>query len=461
MNKIYSLLAQNLILPLYDLVKDTSRFKYYHILKKTQWLPKKEIEKFQIKKLRALLRHAYKTVPYYHRIFKSIGFSPDSITSIKDLERLPILTKANIRKHFDELISINYPRKKLVLSQSGGTGDQIWFYITKEQMSWEIAAEFRAYEWANYHFGDKCLVFWGSPLDLTKTAKLIKRLTSSLENVTVLNTYVLSDEVLDKYTLFMRRFKPEVIRGYASSIYMIARYILEKGVKCAQPKSIITTAETLPRFRRKIIEEAFNCPVFDYYGSREIGSIAAECEVHEGYHISAENVILECVRNDEQVSTGERGEIIVTSLRNHGMPFIRYAIGDVGKLSDDTCSCGRGLPLLDSIEGRVSEFMSIFDKKLGKIIPVSTAGPGLFGGVLMYLPIERYRIIQESLNKVTIIAVRGKNYTQEHTDLLIKHVRKFLGDNITMEVKFVDYLPPLPSGKRSVFISKINPFRTA
>jgi phenylacetate-CoA ligase len=295
---------------------------------------------------------------------------------------------------------------------------------------------------------------------MPKSAKLIRRLTSALENVSFLNTYVLSAEVLDKYITFMRKFNPEVIRGYASSVYLIAKYMSEKGIKCAHPKAVITTAETLLDFQRKTIEEAFNCQVFDYYGSREIGSIAAECEVHNGYHISAENLVLECVKDGEQVSAGENGEILLTSLRNYGMPFIRYAIGDVGKLSEDPCACGRGLPLLASIEGRISQFMSVLDKRLGKIIPVSTAGPGLFGGALMYLPIERYRIIQESLDKIIIIAVKGRNYSQRHTDLLIEHIHKFLGNNITLEIKFVNHLPPLPSGKRSVFISKINPFRS-
>jgi phenylacetate-CoA ligase len=460
MSKIHSFLVRNLALPIYDIARGTSRFKFNRILEKTQWLPRHEIERLQIKNLRGLLKHAYKTVPLYHRIFKEKGFSSDDIKDLKDLERLPILTKADIRKHHNDLISQNYPRSLLVPRESGGTGDQIWFYVTKEQISWEVAAEFRAYKWANYHLGDRCLVFWGSPIDIPKSAKLIGQLTNALENVSYLNTYVLSDEVLDKYITFMKKFNPEVIRGYASSVYLLAKYVLEKGVKCAHPKAVITTAETLLDFQRKTIEDAFSCQVFDYYGSREIGSIAAECEVHDGYHISSENLVLECVKDGEQVSAGENGEILLTSLRNYGMPFIRYSIGDVGKLSDGECSCGRGLPLLASIEGRVSQFMSVFDKGLGKIIPVSTAGPGLFGGALMYLPIERYRIIQESLNKIIIIAVKGRNYSQRHTDLLIEHIHKFLGNNITLEIKFVNHLPPLPSGKRSVFISKINPFRS-
>jgi len=130
----------------------------------------------------------------------------------------------------------------------------------------------------------------------------------------------------------------------------------------------------------------------------------------------------------------------------------------VGKSSYDVCSCGRGLPLMSSIEGRVSQFMAVYDKRLGRIIPVSTVAPGPFSMALMQVPLESYRIVQESLDRVVIKAVKGKGYLQRHTDFIVAYVRKVFGDNIAVEVEFVDYLPPLPSGKRLVFISKINQF---
>jgi phenylacetate-CoA ligase len=459
MGRLYSSIAQNFVLPIYDVVRGTSRFKFSRFLEKSQWLSRKEIERLQNKNLRALLKHAYETVPYYHKIFKERGLLPSDIKGVDDLVKLPLLTKADIRNNFEDLVSRSFPKNKLIPYQSGGTGDQIKFYITKEQFSWETAAEFRAYGWAGYRFGDRCLVFWGSPIDLARHASIIKRFASKLERTVVLNTYVLSDEVLGRYARLMERFNPEIVRGYASSVYMMARYMLKESINRVRPRAVITSAEILLDYMRKTIEEAFGCPVFDYYGSREIGAIASECEMHSGYHISAENVVLEFVRDGEHVAAGEDGVILVTSLRNYGMPFIRYAIGDVGKPSDDVCSCGRGLPLMKTIEGRVSQFMAVYDKQLGHVIPVSTAGPGLIGGILMYVPIESFRIIQESLDRIVIKAVKGKGYSQRHTHLIVSHVRKFLGDNIRVEVEFVDYLPPLPSGKRSVFISKVTPFK--
>ena len=140
------------------------------------------------------------------------------------------------------------------------------------------------------------------------------------------------------------------------------------------------------------------------------------------------------------------------------MPFIRYDSADVGRPSDEVCSCGRGLPLMSSLEGRVTSFMAVDDKKLGKIIPVLPAGPGVIGVALMHVPLENYRIVQESLERVVIKAVKGTGYSQKHTDFIIEYTQKFLGDNISIDVEFVDSIPPLPSGKRAYFISKINPF---
>ena len=407
------------------------------------------------KNLRAILKHAYDTVPYYRRIFKERGLSPDDIKNVRDLTKLPVLTKADVRKNYWDLVSTAYPRSKLVPYVSGGTGDQIRFFITREQQSWEWAAEFRAYGWAEYNFGDKCVVFWGSPIDLAKYKGIIKRFTSFLERVIVLNTYVLSDEVLEKYAFLLKKLRPKIIRGYAGSVYLMAKYMLKNGINDIQPKAVITSAESLLDFQRKTIEDAFSCRVFDYYGSREIGAIAAECEEHCGYHVSAENVVLECVRDGEHVAADEAGEILVTSLRNYGMPFIRYSIGDVGKLSDEVCVCRRGLPLMGSVEGRVSQFMAVFDKRLGRVVPVSTAAPGPFSLVLMKVPLDSYRIVQESLDRVVITAVKGKGFSDRHMEFLVEHLRRILGDGLRVEFEFVDYIPPLPSGKRSVFTSKI------
>jgi phenylacetate-CoA ligase len=410
-----------------------------------------------MRNLHTLLKYAYENVPFYREAFKQRNLTPSDIKSIDDLTKLPVLTKEDIQRSSGDLISRGFPKSRLISYKSGGTGDQIRFYITKEQVSWEVAAEFRAYGWAGYKLGDRCSIFWGSPIDLARQTSMIKRFTSGLERILILNTYVISNEVLARCASLLKKFNPEIIRGYASSVYMMAKYMLEMKLDYVRPRAVITSAETLFDSMRKTIEEAFGCPVFDYYGSREVGALAAECKEHTGYHISAENVVLEFVREGEHVTAGEKGLILVTSLRNFGMPFIRYNIGDVGIPSDEQCNCGRGLPLMSSIEGRVSEFMAVYDKRLGQVVPLGPLYPIILYA-LMSIPLKTVRVIQESLDKVVIKAVKDEGYSNRHTDLLVSNMHKFLGHDIIVEVDFVDSLPPLPSGKRSAFISKINPF---
>ena len=455
MSRTYPLFVENFVLPVYDIVRRTSRFRFGRVLQKSQWLPRAQIERLQNGNLRVLLRHAYETVPYYKRIFRERGLTPGDIKSVDDLVKLPILTKADVRKNFGDLVSQSFPRSRLIPYHSGGTGDPVYFYITKESFSWEVAAEFRAYGWTGYRLGDPCFVVWGSPADLSKYKSVISRFTKALENILTVDAFLMSDEVLSRYASLLKKFNPRIVRGYAHSVYMLARYLLEKNIDCVRPRAVITTAETLLDSKRKGIEEAFGCPVFDLYGSREVGAIAAECEEHCGYHISAENVVLEFVREGEKVAAGEDGVILVTSLRNFGMPLIRYQIEDVGKPSGDVCNCGRGLPLLFSIEGRTIEFLRVYDKSSGRIVPVS---PGVFELSLGHLPLKQYRILQESLKKIVVKAVKGKGYSQEHTDFLTRYVRNYFGNDVIIEIEFVDYLPPLPSGKRPLAISKINPF---
>ena len=153
MGRVYSLFIENLALPVNDIVRRTSIFKFGHVLQKTQWFSRQEIERLQTRNLRVLLRHAYETVPYYRKAFRERKLSPSDIRSADDLTKLPILTKAYVRKKFRDLVSRGFPRSSLILSRSGGTGDQIEFYTTKEDLSWVVAAEYRAYGWGGYRRG--------------------------------------------------------------------------------------------------------------------------------------------------------------------------------------------------------------------------------------------------------------------------------------------------------------------
>lgn len=402
-------------------------------LMKSQWLKPNDLHQLSVKKLQSLIRYSYENVPYYRKIFRELKIHPDHIKSIEDLQKLPILTKKVIRENFKDLIATNFPRKNLVPWHTGGsTGQPLKFFHDRTSLIWVNAAVLRSFHWAGYRRFDKLVNVWGFPEKSLSIKPWQRNLTIS--------TLGADNKRLKGYLELIKRFNPKGIRGYASSIYLLARSANDNEIKL---RFVISTSEMLFDHYRKLIENRFGCNVYDNYSSREL-MIASECEEHRGYHIAAENVVLEFVRDGEYVSAGELGEILITDLRRYGMPFIRYAIGDVGKPSSESCPCGRGLPLIKSIEGRVTDIICTPD---GKFIS-SPALTLLFND----LNIEQYRIEQRSANKLVIKIVRGPRYSETETRILSERIKKYVGD-MKLEVEVVKEIALTGSGKFRVVFS--------
>jgi phenylacetate-CoA ligase len=208
----------------------------------------------------------------------------------------------------------------------------------------------------------------------------------------------MSEENMLKYHKDMEKFQPDVIISYASSIYLLAKFLEKKGIKPNYPKiSISTSAETLYPHMRETIERVFNVKVFDKYGSREVSAIAYECEVHSGLHIIMDNVIVECIDPITGEEVWDRpGEILITDLNNYGMPFIRYKIGDMGILSKEKCKCGRNTLLLKRVIGRTTDN---FILKNGRIVH-GEYFTHLFYGLE---GIKEFQFVQEKIDRFTTI----------------------------------------------------------
>jgi len=257
-----------------------------------------------------------------------------------------------------------------------------------------------------------------------------------------ISTLGADNKKLRGYLELLKRFNPKGIRGYASSIYLLARSVDENEIKLC---FVISTSEMLFDHYRKLIENRFDCDVYDNYSSREL-MIASECEQHTGYHVAAENVLTEFVRDGEPVSSGELGEVLITDLTRYGMPLIRYAIGDMAKPSDETCPCGRGLPLIKSIEGRVTD---IIRTPSGLFI----SSPAL---TLIFndLNIEQYRIEQKSADELVVKIVKNSRYSANDTQILYERLKRYV-KGMKLEIEFVKEITPSESGKfRVVFTDK-------
>ncbi len=452
---MYELVVKHVFGPALDAARGTKAMERLGELERTQWWPRHEILALQDERLRRLLRYAYDNVPYYHGIFEQRVLKPDDIECSQDLVKLPILPRRLVRDNFTDLIARDFLRRKLrAYSTGGSTGEPLRFYRAKDDIhGWDSAAGLRALSWAGYELGRKCALLCEKPL-FESTLERFARISKEIfEGITRFDVREMSEDKLPLFAQKLEGFQGGFIRGYPTAIYLLARFIEREGKRKIRPKAIMTSGEKLYDFQRDLYSKVFECEAFSFYRSNEVNAIACECSEHSGHHISAENVIVEIVDDeDKPVPEGKEGRILVTNLHSYAMPFIRYEIGDMGVSSDRTCSCGRGLPLLAAINGRITD---IIYTRSGKCIP----GVALPLNFFASLGIEQFQVVQDDYDKVTVRIVLGRERPRDHVDRLTREIvfqyRSALGDGMDIEVEQVDQIVPTQSGKRRVVISNV------
>jgi phenylacetate-CoA ligase len=448
---LYTTLEKYLIYPLLPIYRGIDTLRHFKEVEKTQWLSVDEINRIQWAKLGNLLEYAFTNVPFYHRLFETLNMTPRDIATPDNFRKLPLLGKEDIRNNISYIVSSKYTIRDLIPNSTGGsTGVNLNFFNDRKHVGDVSAIDLRSKRWAGLEIGDKNAFLWGSPFDISFQDNLKNKIYNKLFRTLFLSSYNLSEENMVVYAKKLLRYKPKVIVGYPSPLYHFARFLEENEIRDINPKSIISSAEVLYDYQKELIESVFQCKVFNRYGCREFSTIAQECSEHSGMHINAEHVYVECLRGDgEPAALGERGELVITDLDNYGMPFIRYRIGDIGVLSDRKCNCGRGLPILEKIEGRA------FD------IVVGTNGRavgGTFWTLLFRTAMEgilQFQVVQESMSEIDIKIVPDETFEEGQVNVLIKKIRAYLGEDMNIHFQMVDKIPLTKSGKSRFVISKV------
>ncbi len=282
--------------------------------------------------LRRVVAHAYETVPFYRRRFDEAGVSPADIRGHADLVKLPLLTRDDMRAHFDELRSTGPPGRAMREGHTSGTTGTPLTVGYDHDTVWMTYAVFdRHYRWAGCRFGrggDRMAVARGNVIvPLTQTAPPFWRV-NSVQNQLLLSSFHLSRTNLPAYIEALRAYQPAVVDGYPSTLYVLAKYLQTVG-ETLPVRAAITSSETLYDFQRALIEERFACRVFDYYALAERVVFSGECEAHEGRHVAMEYGIAEVVDDDGRpCPPGVEGRLVGTSLHNLAMPLIRYVTND-------------------------------------------------------------------------------------------------------------------------------------
>jgi phenylacetate-CoA ligase len=450
---VHASLVRGIIGPLWASWEGSPYLRHYRRLRRTQYEPAEVIEARQWEAVQAILRHAYVTVPFYRERFDQAGIAPEDITAPEDLLRVPVLTKADIRRHAATMLSWEYRREDLHRKEtSGSTGVPLVIYVDDESHQWKRACTLRADEWSGWRFGERVARLWGDPPYLRRGWR--GRLRNwLLERATWMDTLKLDESALAAFARRLRRRPPALLFGHAHSVYLFAEYLRGTSEAAIRPRGIITTAMVLHAWQRRRIEEVFGCRVTNRYGCEEVSLIACECEEHSGLHVNADSLYVELLRDGIPARPGEPGSVVITDLTNRAMPLIRYQVGDVAVPAGRRCQCGRGLPLLEQVEGREADYVTL---PSGELI----SGISLTDHFACQIPgVVQLQIIQEAVDYLRFRLVRGPDFGPHSLERMRALVVERFGPGVGYECQFVERIPQEPSGKYRFCISKVpNPF---
>lgn len=446
---VYQKLVANVLFPLHEKLKGHDTVAVHRALNKSQWLPQDEVLALQLENLQRFLSRIGRTVPYYSKLFNELGFQPERVTSIADLQRLPLLDKATIRAHTDDFKAPGAAGLKR-FNTGGSSGEPLIFYLGNERVSHDVAAKRRATRWWGVDIGDPEIVVWGSPIELGAQDR-VRLARDALFRTELLSAFEMSQENLQRFVERIVARRPAMLFGYPSSLALIGQFALERGILLngLGIKVAFVTSERLYDHQREVIERVFGCPVANGYGGRDAGFIAHACP--EGsLHITAEDMVVEIVDAEGHVlPAGESGEIVITHLYTSEFPFVRYRTGDVGVLAQTSCSCGRGLPVLASVEGRTTDFVTAAD------------GAIVHGLALIYIlrdmpGVANFRIVQESLERTRVEVVPLDTLTQAMRVEIESGLRARLGESVGIEIEECEQIPREKSGKFRYVVSRVS-----
>jgi phenylacetate-CoA ligase len=437
---MFSRILESALIPAYYRSKGRLYPKYRSMLEQSQWWSPDQIQQFQWRELQRLLKHTVETVPYYKKKYEAAGIDIRDIRTMEDFAKLPPLTRDEVNSHREALCS-EVPTSKLVAHATGGSsGTPTRFFITVDSYDWRCAASARAYSWGGHRIGERTLYLWGAPLGKVSRFECAKMgAYRFLRREFVVPTFAQTDELWRQTLKDCMHFRPRFIVGYVSSVEEFAHFLLRERSTVHGIKAVIAAAEPVYARTRQLVAQAFAAPLFNSYGSREFMSIASECDRQEGLHIHSENLLVET----EFPSSGAPSEFLVTDLHNYGMPFIRYRIGDIGVFNDSLCPCGRGLPLIRSVEGRV---LQVLRTRAGRVVPGE-----FFPHVLKDVPeIREFQVQQVSLDEIVISVVLKRPLLDSTQTILRRETSKVFGNDVLVSIKPVEAIPHQPSGKRIV-----------
>jgi phenylacetate-CoA ligase len=448
MSTLIEPIIRHAIFPLWAMRDHPGLRGYFRQYERTQYWSEERIRELQLQRLRRALRHAFNRCPYYAARFGKAGFRPEDIRHLDDLQRLPILTKDDIRNNQEGLLARGVNRASYLDNYTGGsTGSPISFKVSKRRWASRKATTLRHDLWCGWKVGNWMGVLWGHPSEQAGAALWEVLRNHLLYREVTLNTFDVQRVSFSRFVQQLHKKRVRFLLAYSRSLLAFAQYVASQRVALPALEAAITTAECLSPEERAFIEQTLGCRTFDRYGCREFSVIASECESREGMHLAAETLLVEFMAGDHPAEPGEVGEVLVTDLVEEAMPFIRYKIGDIGTPMGGRCGCGRGLPRMQMLAGRVTDFIHTSDDRWLSGIAINTY-------LISQIPaVRQAQICQDSCGHLLFKLVPNGPRSGAPERFLKGRVPKMFGACMTHSIQWVESIPPEPSGKVRVTIS--------
>lgn len=414
---------------------------------RSQWLAPARLRELQLQQLEGLLRHAFDTVPYYRERWGGL-YDPGLPLTPERFDRLPLLTRKELQANFAALRSASIPGAHGPVAESrtsGSTGQPVRVLKTAlVQLLWQCIV-MREHEWFRRDLGGKLAAIrhgaadgeadgWGPATD-----------TVALAGRSV--TLPIRTDVVSQLA-WLERQQPHYLLTYPSNVAALARVSIERGTRLPKLREVRTFGELLPVETRDLCRQAWGVPVTDAYSADEMGYIALQCPEHEHYHVQSECVLLELLDDrGGACASGSAGRVVVTALHNFAMPLVRYELGDYAE-AGALCSCGRGLPVLRRIAGRVRNMLSLAD---------GTRFWPEFGssGLARLAPILQQQLVQKSFDTIEARLVTARPLTSREEADLRRHILSRLPAPFEVRFTYPDAIPRTAGAKFEDFVSEV------
>ena len=427
------------------------RLPVYRALRPEKRRTRDSIDEFRDARLRKMVEHAYRSVPFYRDLFKRAAILPADIRGAADMHRIPVTTRSEIQSASmgDRLAADADESKLLERKTTGSTGQCL---VVKR--TWKEEQVLNLFRWrAIRAYGLRRADVIGVPrVRVPKDPRdnqIPRRIADALHfyRKTIVDLRSTRDEVAALYS-----HQPEVIMGWPTILSEIAprwAELKEAGPQDYEVKFVITGGEVLTHSARDQITHGFAAPVRDMYGAHEFSLVAWQCAVTGDYHLSDETLHAEVIRDGKPALPGENGEMIVTALHSFAMPFIRYKLGDVVTQGERACSCGSPFSTIRSIRGRAADYLRLPGGRL--VHPQDIARESYHAAQW----IKQLQVVQEAVDRFTLLVVPLREPTQPEIDAIRPALLDFIGPDVYLDVHIVPAIERADESKFRVYKSSL------